>query len=336
MRIMLNNYSYSGLVRALEDAGHEVLGKTAGPDEFNWWHHLINLGRSNEEYDAILRSQIEEHRPDVYLCGKGWHFSKMISPETTEWIRERVGCTLYWSLDDPDFMPTFSELEMWRGYDVALTCCGECVRQYEEMGLEAHLFWPAWDQEAREPVVEVPEDKRFADFLIVGTPYAHTVPARRDVAKAVSELGVDLWLYGPDSWVKQEHGGYSSLWKHYHGYWKEWGRVHDLFAGARVNFSNHVRRAEDYLNDRVPMVMGVGGVLFLDRQPGLYKWFVDGEEVVFFDDLKDLVSKLMYYLPRPDERARIGRAARQKMLSAHTYRHRAEQILDILAARGLK
>ena len=331
----MNNYSYPGLVQALADRGHEVLGMTGGPDQFNWWQHLMNERKSNNEYDAILRAQILEHRPDVYVCGKGWHFDKHIRPETTEWIRERVGCTMYWCLDDPDFVPEFKKRKMHRGYQVALTCCGASLPEYELLGLDAHLFWPAWDQVAREPWPEVPEKDKISDFLMVGTPYTTTKPPRRDVARAVTEAGMDLRIHGPDAWTKPEFGDHA-LWRSYHGYWTDWRTVHHLFASARINFSNHLHHAREYLNDRVPMVLGVGGFLIMDRIPGLGSWFKEGEEVVYYDDLEDLLAKAFYYLKRPEERARVGAAAREKVLAEHTYERRADYLLSVLDARGLK
>lgn len=335
MKFHICNYSYPGLVKALADRGHEVLGMTGGPDQFNWWQHLVNEKKTNEEYDRILRAQIEEHRPDVFLCGKGWHMGKMIRPETVEWIRERVGCTVYWSLDDPDFLPTFKKLGMRRGYDVALTCTGACVPEYAAMGMDAHLFWPAFDRVAREPWPIVPEKEKIADFLIVGTPYTTTNPPRRDVAMAIASTGMDLRLHGTDAWTGSEFGD-TGLWKYYHGHWSDWGKVHHLFASARINFSNHLHHAREYLNDRVPMVLGVAGFLIMDRIPGLGNWFVEDEEVVYYDSLEDLVAKAFYYLKRPEERERIGENARAIVLQHHTYDVRAMQLLDVLERRGLR
>jgi len=147
---------------------------------------------------------------------------------------------------------------------------------------------------------------------------------------------MNLWIHGSDAWTKSDQGGYSSLWRQYHGYWTDWSKVHELFAGARVNFNSHIKRGRDYLNDRAPMVMGAGGFMIMDRQPGLDGWFVENQEVVYYDSLEDLLAKTMYYLRRPDDRERIGRAAREKVLAEHTYAVRAKQLLEILDARGMR
>jgi len=341
MKFLINNYAYPGVIKALAERGHEVLGEHGGPDQFNWWQHLMNEGKSNEEYDQILRSQIEEHRPDVYLCGKGWHFDKMIRPETTEWIHEQVGCTVYWSLDDPDFVPAFRRLGMHRGYDIALTCCGGSIPEYRLMGLESHLFWPAWDQAARDPVF-VNEKDRDCDFLIVGTPYTTTRIQRRDVAAAMASIvEIDLKLYGGKEWLRAPSpggiaGGYPSLRPYYHGYWKQWDTVHRLFASARINFANHLHHEHMYLNDRVPMVLGTGGFLLLDRIPGMEEVFKDEQDVVYYDDLQDLVAKALYYLDRPLLRERIALNGQARIRADHTYERRVEQLLAILRERGLR
>jgi len=339
MRFLLNNYGYEGIIKALVDRGHEVLGQDGTIDSFNWWQYLMNEKKSNEEYDKILRAQIEEHKPDVYLCGKGWHFDKFIKPETTEWIHERVKCSIYWSLDDPDFLPTFKKLRMQRGYDIALTCCGESIPEYRLLGLETHLFWPAWDQVAREEIF-VNEEDRSAGFLIVGTPYTVTRIQRRNVAVAIMAADIPLTLYGPKEWLKAPvpggiAGGYPTLEPYYQGYWKRWDTVHHLFASAKINFVNHLHHAHMYLNDRVPMVLGTGGFLLCDRIPGLEQFFHDGEDLVYYDDLEDLLAKTMYYLERPLLRERIALNGQARIRSAHTYERRVEKLLSILCNRGL-
>lgn len=338
MKFLINNYAYPGLVKALENEGHEVLGMNGTVDEFNWWQHLINDGKSNDEYDAILRAQIEEHRPDVYLCGKGWHFEKMIKPETVEWIRTKVGCTMYWSLDDPDFVPTFMRQEMWRGYDVVLTCCAGSIKDYESKGLDGHLMWPAWDQ-VNWKAVNVPEKDK-VDFVIVGTPYTVTRPPRRDIAAGVIAADLDLEIYGSDAWLRShpDHfaAGYPSLKANYKGMFLDWKNVPSLFAKARVNLSNHIREGYLYLNDRVPLVLGTGGFLIVDRIEGLSDVFIEDKHVVYYDDLADLVAKAKFYVEHQEERDRIAKVGQRFVLKHHTYENRAREILAILAARGMR
>ena len=335
MKFFINNYAYPGLCKALEDRGHTVLGRHGtNSDEFNWWHHMINNKMCEPDYHQLLQDQILEHKPDVYLCGKGWHFNRKINPKTVKWIRDRVGATIYWSLDDPDFMGMFEQKNMNLGYDIALTCDGASIKRYEALGMDSYLFWPAWDEVARD-YIQVPEDKKDPEFLIVGTPYGKTKILRRDVAIAISNADIKLELWGPKDWPSM-NGGHPSLRKHYKGYWKQWNTVHHLFAKAKMNFCNHLHVSKNYLNDRVPMVLGTGGFLFLDRQPGLQDWFVDQKHVVYYDDINDLVSKAKYYRDKPELRKEIGDNARQLILDGHTYKHRADFLLEILATKGIK
>jgi len=339
MKILINNYSYRGLTKALTDLGHVVVGHPDGLDQFNWWQHLMNENKPNGLYDAILREQILAERPDVYLCGKGWHYSKFIEPTTTEWIKKHVKATIYWSLDDPDFFDTFRKMEMCKGYDIALTCCGDCIPKYKLLGMDSHLFWPAWDEVEREPVPVV-EEKDKVDFILVGTPYNNLAVPRKEVALGMAELGMSMEIWGPEEWIRENPkgfaGGHPSLSKFYKGVWKDWRHVHHLFAKARMNFSNHLHRATDYLNDRVPMVLGVGGFLFLDRQPGLPDHFIEGEHVVYFDSLEDLLAKAIYFKRHDEARNAVGVNARKLILERHTYTERAKQLLSILDSRGIK
>jgi len=336
MKFLISNYAYPGFVDGLVKQGHEVLGMHGSIDEFNWWQHLINEGKTNEEYDAILRKQIEENKPDVFLCGKGWHFDKFIKPETIEWIRERVGCTVYWSLDDPDFVPMFMQKEMWKGYDVALSCCGGSLKDYESAGMEAHLFWPAWDQKVWKSFEFTEEEK--VDFLLVGTPYTITKIQRRDIAAAMVATGLSVDIWGPKTWLqtKPDHfaAGYNMLKEFYKGSFLDRDGLPELFAKAKINFSNHIRKGDMYLNDRVPIVLGAGAFLLLDRQVGFAEYFKDS--VVFFDGVIDAAEKAVYYAEHVDERNEIMRNGQKLIMENDTYEHRANRLLEILAKRGMK
>lgn len=68
------------------------------------------------------------------------------------------------------------------------------------------------------------------------------------------------------------------------------------------------------------------------KQDGLGKFFKLNHELITFDGPKDLLRKIRYYLDNEQERQHISKAARERLLAEHTYRHRAREMLKIITA----
>jgi hypothetical protein len=86
----------------------------------------------------------------------------------------------------------------------------------------------------------------------------------------------------------------------------------------------------DHINARTFEVMGTGAMLLTARPeiPDLdLMGFKDGVHLVLWDDVKDCMEKLDYYIKHDDEREAIAYAGQQKVLAEHTYKQRCEKIL---------
>lgn len=90
-----------------------------------------------------------------------------------------------------------------------------------------------------------------------------------------------------------------------------------------------------YWSNRVYLTLGSGGFLIHPRLKGLEAEYEDGKEIVFYDSLEDLFSKVDYYLAHPEEREMIRLAGWEKTKSMYTYKKRVEEILCILASTQL-
>jgi glycosyltransferase involved in cell wall biosynthesis len=71
------------------------------------------------------------------------------------------------------------------------------------------------------------------------------------------------------------------------------------------------------------------------KQDGLGKFFKLNHELITFDGPKDLLRKIRYYLDNEQERQRISKAAREKLLAEHTYRCRTREMLKTIATGRL-
>jgi len=337
MKFFFNGGSYPELVKTLQDLGHDVIDHDA------CWLHHINKNDKGKKYNGILRDAIQKHKPDVYLCTKCMKDNFRVYEDTHKFVQKNSGITVYWSQDDPFFMPKFMQNRLYTGLRVALTCSTSAFRDYKSAGMTPYLFWPAFDRIVRtfSPVKE--RDK--IDFTFVGTPYTCTDIPRRDLVGALLDSGItNIELYGSSAWKSTKFSGSRTsigiqggkrLADLYRGM-VPWGKVHLKYAQARLNLSNHVVRAEAYLNDRVPMVLGVGAFLFLDRSKVLEKEFIHEEDVVYYTGKLDFIKKAKYYIGKPRLREKIGQSGRKKVLERHTYEARAHKLLRILSQHGIK
>ena len=80
---------------------------------------------------------------------------------------------------------------------------------------------------------------------------------------------------------------------------------------------------------RVYEALACGAFLIVDDQRDFMSLFKSGEELVVFEDIKDLRNKIVYYLNNRKEREKIKRKGRKIVLSKHTYRHRIQEMLSI-------
>ena len=105
-------------------------------------------------------------------------------------------------------------------------------------------------------------------------------------------------------------------------------------VGRNVLALHHNRRTE--LNDETKYfeqikgrnfeVPGCGGFLLTGNVEDLESYYEIGKEVVCFENSKDLVDKVGYYLAHDTERAQIARLGYERTLRDHTYACRFEQI----------
>lgn len=63
---------------------------------------------------------------------------------------------------------------------------------------------------------------------------------------------------------------------------------------------------------------------------GVEEWFEPEKEIVVLASAEEATDRLRWLLDHDAERARIGAAARERFLKQHTYRHRAEELVQIV------
>jgi spore maturation protein CgeB len=108
-----------------------------------------------------------------------------------------------------------------------------------------------------------------------------------------------------------------------------------IYAGGRINLNLHSSLKDEaafddsgrFVNPRTFEIAAAGGFQITDPRPLLPDLLTPGREVAVAADPEDLPDLIEHYLARPEEALALGRAARARVLGAHTYEHRLKQIL---------
>jgi spore maturation protein CgeB len=90
-------------------------------------------------------------------------------------------------------------------------------------------------------------------------------------------------------------------------------------SGDAVNYFEQIKGR----NFEVP---GCGGFMLTGKADDLENYYEFGKEIVCFDDTKDLIDKIRYYLAHESERGAIAQAGYERTLREHTYAHRFEAL----------
>ncbi len=85
------------------------------------------------------------------------------------------------------------------------------------------------------------------------------------------------------------------------------------------------------LAERCYGVPAVGGFLLSDERKHAGDDFDLEHEWASFSDFDDCLEKIDYYLARFDNMRTIAEAAHKKVMSTHTYRHRAQSLLTLIS-----
>lgn len=149
-----------------------------------------------------------------------------------------------------------------------------------------------------------------------------TALERRELLSEVAEkFGLDL--YTPDRDL--EMNGCVN-----HGPVDYYDMAPYVFKKAKINLNISLRSIIAGIPLRGFDIMGAGGFLLTNFQPDFLHFFVPGEDFVYFESKADLMDKITYYLSHEEERAQIAESGFHKVEQAHTYRHRAEEMLSYL------
>lgn len=104
-----------------------------------------------------------------------------------------------------------------------------------------------------------------------------------------------------------------------------------IFKCSKINLNITLRSIKSGIAQRVFDVVGAGGFLITNYQPEIAEYFEDGVDLVMYESIPDLISKIEYYLSHEEERHKIAEHGKKTLLNNFIYEMRIHEIQQVLA-----
>ncbi len=275
-------------------------------------------------FNRNLRRDLGAQAADLVMVIKGQH----ILPETIAFLRESAGAPVVNYYPDDPFCARHTnrigERSVFGEYDVCFTFQRHRVPDYEAEGARRVEYLPvAYDPTLHYPVAQT-EPPRF-DVTFVGA-------LDRERAEWLEPLGrFRLALYGGGSGIAAARRGpleRAAFLPSVFG-----AELPRAFASGAITINILRWGNYDAHNMRSFEAPACGAFALTSRSRELGELFREGDEIVFFDDRRDLVEKVTYFLAHHEERQRIVQAGLRR-IAPETYEARARSILDAVGLAG--
>jgi len=344
LKILLPSPLYGGSLpiagycrRALEDLGHKV--EYFDSSFYYPAYKSVEDITANEDHRSQLKSLYTMFVSELVLAKAAeWKpdlvFGIAQSPFTTNTLAQFKQLKIpiaFWFMEDFrlfTYWKTFAPL-----YDYFFVIQrGEFSEKLSQLGIRNYHYLPlAADPDFHKPVELTPEEKAeySSTFSFVGAGYYNRAQFFLQLLNEDFKIwGSDWNPLSPLGRVLQRKGERISP-----------EDCVKIFNAATININLHsssyhngINPNGDFVNPRTFEIAACGGFQAVDPRSELGELFEVGREIITFSNVGELRRKKDYYMEHPDEREEIAKAGRQRALAEHTYRHRMQEMLEVVVA----
>jgi len=259
----------------------------------------------------ILAAQIRDYKPDVVL-NYAMELDGAFFREMKPCIRLLVGHHAAPIPPGSDF----------GAYDLVLSLVDNFVDHFRRQGLKSELL-----RQGFEPCVlrHLGKARTPIHVSFVGNLHSNHAARMLWLTHMCERIPVDVWTGSPnripeDSPIRTRHRGAA------------WGTaMYEVLHSSLISLNHHIDVAGRYAgNIRLFEATGVGTLLITDWKENLHEIFEPGKEVVAYRTPEECVELTQYYLEHEDERRATASAGQQRVLREHTYRHRMQQLVEMV------
>ncbi|MNO42732.1 Spore protein YkvP [compost metagenome] len=276
-----------------------------------------------------LQLMKESLQPDLIVAMGGLKISKPI----LEFLKQTKVKSAIWMTEDPYYMDWTISLITY--FDYIFTIDQAALEQYKRLGhLYVYHLPLGTDPEMYR---SAPVSEEFtSDICLVGVPYSNRIELikflleRTDYQIQIVGRG---WGKFNNEWTKNSNRGLDLV-----NAWVRPETVVNYYNGSKIVLNIHRPPDEKYnknrtgiiaksINNRTFDAASCEAFQLIDSKEELVNHFEEGKEIISFQDNNDLLEKIHYYIAHDEERKRIAKKARKRVLTSHTFQHRIDHLL---------
>lgn len=271
-------------------------------------------------YNKVLLEQTKRHQVDMLLVCKG----DFIFSSTIQKIKQKNILTVNVYPDGVDMLYEHNIVNCISAYDFFFTKEPFILRQRELNKTNNVYYLPHCCDPSihKTPPPNLSDLQTFgANVGIVGNIY----PARYEFLSQLANYPMKIWgsCYVPLS--KKD-----PLKPYYQGREANGHDQSKAFFYTKINLNNHHKQDIEGVNQRAFEIAGSGGFQLISCQPDLPNLFKPNEEIITYNDIKDLKQKIDYYLKNEKERKEIAQRAQIRAHKDHSYQKRLSQLFEYI------
>lgn len=305
-----NNY----IINALQDLGHEVF----------YVDHRRDLKYAMQYLPDLMKFV----NPEVFLClylVPGHTYTseyinklkaKFPSVKYCSWIFDTTMQGKYCD-ENPEF------INLIKSYDYFFTVARSQVESFRKQGVNAYFAQEGFDPYTLCLNASV-QDIDVSFIGQIGHPDVHQERAPL-LTKIVKQFPKTMIL-GPFYKMPDElipfHAGRPTFNDVEHS---------KIVGRTKVNIGHSGwTHLDGYFSARNYRIMGSGGFLLANRSKNIEEFFAEEKEIVLYDNPKECVEKIAYYLKHDSERSTIAKAGRKRVFSDYTFMNTLTKILKTI------
>jgi len=263
-----------------------------------------NFKADNTTKQKVAFEQIKQFDPEIFFMGSMFdYYGDFLSKvsKITKNIFTWISCPYNANLD-------FSNIKC------VISSSIKYVDAFKRKGLNSELLGAAFDADILQ---KIDNSKKYEISFIGGLSKTHK--ERVDNLKKLIQKNVDITLFGYG--LKGSFFGLfkSPLKKVYKG--ELWGlEMYETLAQSCISLNFHIKEANGVSgNMRMYEATGCGSLLFSENTSDLPSLFEPNKEIIPYDTIDDLISKINYYTLHKDEAKIIAKNGQKKCLEQYGY-----------------
>jgi spore maturation protein CgeB len=271
-----------------------------------------------------LVAKVDTYQPDIIFIVKG----NTIYP----WVLKGIKLTypsiklISWSLDD---MYAWHNRSLYytlglKYYDTVFTVKSYNVRELKLIGAkEVKYLHQAYSKKHHKPCNSCDEIKDKVDVIFIG----HGERERFESLNYLAKNGIKVTVYGA-AWHKKEFNNY-----HNNLQINDYPLFGEAYSNAlscsSINLCFLRKINRDLHTSRSLEIPACGGFMMAEQTQEHAELFKEDKEAVFFNNDKELLAKVQYYLKNKTERIKISKAGYDRCVNSnYSYDSMLNKILE--------